>query len=101
MNITVLTGTAPLPVQLTCFECGAIRAELLLLVPSVTPRWHEESAGGFSVLIEVWGKQAQELSDHATPGMRLAASGRLCGNHCGLRLVVDRFRLLNTSPSSS
>lgn len=101
MNVTVLTGTAPLPVQLTFFDCGAIRAEVLLHVPGVTPRWDEESAGGFSVLIEVWGKQAQELSDNATPGMRLAASGRLCGNHCGVRLVADRLQLLTKTPSTS
>jgi hypothetical protein len=93
MNVTVLTGTVPLPVQITFFDCGAIRAEALLMVSGVSPRWDEESAGGFSLLIEVWGKQAQELSDNATPGMRLAASGRLCGNHCGVRLVADRIHL--------
>ena len=93
MNVTVLTGTVPLPVQITFFDCGAIRAEVLLMVSGVSPRWDEESAGGFSLLVEVWGKQAQELSDNASPGMRLAASGRLCGNHCGLRLVADRIHL--------
>ena len=101
MNVTVLTGKAPLPVQLTFFDCGAIRAEVLLMVSGVSPRWEEESAAGFSLLIEVWGKQAQELSDNATPGMRLAASGRLCGNHCGIRLVADRLQMLNKSPSNS
>ena len=93
MNVTVLTGKVPLPVQLTFFDCGAIRAEVLLQVSGVSPRWEEESAGGFSLLIEIWGKQAQELSDNASPGMRLAASGRLCGNHCGVRLVADRIHL--------
>ena len=93
MNVTVLTGKAPHPVLLTFFDCGAIRAEVLLMVSGVSPRWEEESAGGFSLLVEVWGKQAQELSDNATPGMRLAASGRLCGNHCGIRLVADRIHL--------
>jgi single-strand DNA-binding protein len=100
MNVTVLTGTVPLPVQLTFFDCGAIRAEVLLLVSAVSPRWEEESAGGFSLLVEVWGKQAQELSDNATPGMRLAASGRLCGNHCGIRLVADRIHLPPKPPES-
>jgi len=100
MNVTVLTGSAPHPVQLTFFDCGAIRAEVLLMVSGVSPRWDDESAGGFSLLIEVWGKQAQELSDSATPGMRLAASGRLCGNHCGLRLVADRLQLLCKPPNS-
>lgn len=99
MNVTVLSGKAPLPVQVTFFDCGAIRAEVLLLIPGVTPRWEGESAGGFSLLVEVWGKQAQELSTNASPGMRLAASGRLCGNHFGVRLVADRLQLL--SPPAS
>ncbi|KEF41868.1 MAG: hypothetical protein ER33_08960 [Cyanobium sp. CACIAM 14] len=100
MNVTVLSGTTPLPVQLTFFDGGAIRAEVLLLIAGVTPRWEGESAGGFSLLVEVWGRQAQELSDNASPGMRLSASGRLCGNHCGVRLVADRIHLSPKAPAS-